>query len=86
MSDLRFTQTDNAPAAIGPYSQAVVVDGFVFCSGQIPLDPADPSGLALYGVLEARAGRVDHAAELVERALALDPDNRDARTLERQLR
>lgn len=40
MSEMRFTQTENAPAAIGPYSQAVVVDGFVFCSGQIPLDPA----------------------------------------------
>jgi 2-iminobutanoate/2-iminopropanoate deaminase len=37
---MKFTQTDEAPAAIGPYSQAVVVDGFVFCSGQIPLDPA----------------------------------------------
>ncbi|MEE3136965.1 MAG: RidA family protein [Gemmatimonadota bacterium] len=31
--------TDHAPAAIGPYSQAIVVDGWVFCSGQIPLDP-----------------------------------------------
>ena len=31
--------TDQAPKAIGPYSQAVVVDGWVFCSGQIPLDP-----------------------------------------------
>jgi 2-iminobutanoate/2-iminopropanoate deaminase len=31
--------TDHAPKAIGPYSQAVVVDGWVFCSGQIPLDP-----------------------------------------------
>jgi 2-iminobutanoate/2-iminopropanoate deaminase len=31
--------TDAAPKAIGPYSQAVVVDGWVFCSGQIPLDP-----------------------------------------------
>jgi 2-iminobutanoate/2-iminopropanoate deaminase len=31
--------TDEAPKAIGPYSQAVVVDGWVFCSGQIPLDP-----------------------------------------------
>lgn len=33
-------QTDQAPQAIGPYSQAVKVNGFVFCSGQIPLDPA----------------------------------------------
>ena len=31
--------TDKAPAAIGPYSQAVKAGGFVFCSGQIPLDP-----------------------------------------------
>ncbi|MCA9569446.1 MAG: RidA family protein, partial [Myxococcales bacterium] len=33
-------QTDAAPAAIGPYSQAVVAGGFVFCSGQIAMDPA----------------------------------------------
>lgn len=39
MTDLKLVHTDHAPAAIGPYSQAVVVDGWVFCSGQIPLDP-----------------------------------------------
>lgn len=33
-------RTGNAPAAIGPYSQAVVSGGFLFSSGQIPLDPA----------------------------------------------
>ena len=33
-------QTDNAPAAIGPYSQAIRAGGFVFASGQIPIDPA----------------------------------------------
>lgn len=32
--------TNNAPAAVGPYSQAVIANGFVFVSGQIPLDPA----------------------------------------------
>lgn len=32
--------TDKAPAAIGPYSQAVVANGFLFCSGQIALEPA----------------------------------------------
>jgi enamine deaminase RidA (YjgF/YER057c/UK114 family) len=31
--------TENAPGAIGPYSQAVKVGDFVFCSGQIPIDP-----------------------------------------------
>lgn len=32
-------QTDNAPKAIGPYSQAIKANGLVFASGQIPLDP-----------------------------------------------
>ena len=32
-------QTESAPAAIGPYSQAIKVNGFVFASGQIPIDP-----------------------------------------------
>jgi 2-iminobutanoate/2-iminopropanoate deaminase len=33
-------QTSKAPLALGPYSQAIVTDGLVFCSGQGPLDPA----------------------------------------------
>ncbi len=33
-------QTDRAPKAIGPYSQGIIANGFVFCSGQIPIDPA----------------------------------------------
>ena len=37
---MKTIQTSNAPAAIGPYSQAKVVNGFVFASGQIPLNPA----------------------------------------------
>lgn len=36
----RIIQTNNAPAAIGPYSQAVEVSGTLYVSGQIPLDPA----------------------------------------------
>ena len=39
MSSLEYVHTENAPAAIGPYSQAIITDGWVFCSGQIPLDP-----------------------------------------------
>src|SRR5581483_11535769 len=35
-----IVSTDQAPAAIGPYSQAVAANGFLFCSGQIALDPA----------------------------------------------
>ena len=37
---MKTIHTDKAPAAIGPYSQAMVSGGFVFVSGQIPLDPA----------------------------------------------
>ena len=32
--------TENAPNAIGPYSQAIIANGFVFASGQLPIDPA----------------------------------------------
>lgn len=35
-----FVSTDNAPGAIGPYSQAVKANGFIFTAGQIALDPA----------------------------------------------
>lgn len=36
---MEIIQTDLAPKAIGPYSQAIKIDGLVFTSGQIPLDP-----------------------------------------------
>jgi 2-iminobutanoate/2-iminopropanoate deaminase len=47
--------TAGAPAAIGPYSQGIEVDGFVFCSGQIGLDPA--TGELVAGGVEAQAER-----------------------------
>lgn len=37
---MKVVSTTGAPGAIGPYSQAIVANGFVFCSGQIALDPA----------------------------------------------
>ena len=45
----KVISTTAAPAAIGPYSQAIVVNGFVFTSGQLPIDPATgemPSDIA----------------------------------------
>ena len=46
----QIVQTKQAPDAIGPYSQAVIANGFVFTSGQIPIDPATgqfvPGGIA----------------------------------------
>ncbi|MBX3268444.1 MAG: RidA family protein [Acidobacteria bacterium] len=37
---MKVISTESAPGAIGPYSQAIVANGMVFCSGQIPIDPA----------------------------------------------
>ncbi len=37
---IKEVRTENAPKAIGPYSQAMTIDKFVFTSGQIPLDPS----------------------------------------------
>lgn len=37
---MKVVSTDKAPAAIGPYSQAMILNGVVFTSGQIPIDPA----------------------------------------------
>ena len=37
---MKAIATKNAPAAIGPYSQAIEVNGLVYASGQIPIDPA----------------------------------------------
>jgi 2-iminobutanoate/2-iminopropanoate deaminase len=39
MTQLKRVQTDSAPAAIGPYSQAIIANGLVYTAGQIPLDP-----------------------------------------------
>lgn len=36
---MKTVQTENAPKAVGPYSQAIIANGFVFCAGQIALDP-----------------------------------------------
>jgi 2-iminobutanoate/2-iminopropanoate deaminase len=48
--------TMNAPAAAGAYSQAIAADGFVFCAGQIPLDPT--TGEMLSGSIEEQTDRV----------------------------
>ena len=48
--------TEGAPRAIGPYAQAVIEGGFLFTSGQVPLDPA--TGKLVEGGLETSAERV----------------------------
>ena len=59
--------TDNAPAAIGTYSQAIEANGLVFLSGQIPLDPVTME--VVDGDFESRARRVfDNLAAVAEAA------------------
>lgn len=50
---LQTVSTDAAPKAIGPYSQAITCNGFVFVSGQIPIDPA--TGQLHHGSIEDQA-------------------------------
>ena len=64
----RKISTDKAPAAIGPYSQAVVSNGMLYTSGQIPLDPA--TGNMVEGGIEEQmsavgAGGASYRVELL---------------------
>jgi len=74
-SDKRVVQSADAPKALGPYSQAIVANGFVFCAGQIPLDAAGnpvAGGIAeqteqvlknLRGVLRSAGSDLDRAVK-----------------------
>jgi 2-iminobutanoate/2-iminopropanoate deaminase len=65
--------TNEAPAAIGPYSQAVRTGRFLFCSGQIPLDPK--SGEIVSGDIKAQTRRVMDNVAAVLKAEGLSFDN-----------
>lgn len=52
----QIVATDLAPKAIGPYSQAVIYNGIVYCSGQIPLDPS--TNTIINGDIAAQTERV----------------------------
>lgn len=53
---MKAVSTGDAPAPVGPYSQAIVHGGLVYASGQIPLDPR--SGALVEGEIEAQTERV----------------------------
>jgi 2-iminobutanoate/2-iminopropanoate deaminase len=53
---LKVIHTENAPAAVGPYSQAIQAGNMIFVSGQIPLDPA--TGKRVEGGIKAETERV----------------------------
>ena len=56
MSTKTVIHSDAAPKAIGPYSQAIIANGFVFCSGQTPIDPA--TGNLVPGGIEEQTHQV----------------------------
>ena len=53
---MKVINTTKAPAAIGPYSQAIAANGLLFTSGQIPVDPS--TGLVVEGGIESQARMV----------------------------
>lgn len=61
--------TPNAPAAIGPYSQAIEANGFVYCSGQLPINPA--TGAMPEGIKEQTRQSLLNAQAIL-RAAGLD--------------
>ena len=78
MSEKKIIQTDGAPKAIGPYSQAVKAGNTVYLSGQIPLDPATMQIVEgdiavqtrrvfdnLKAVAEASGGSLNHAVKVM---------------------
>lgn len=62
----RIISTPNAPAAVGPYSQAVEANGTLYVSGQIPLDPA--SGICAEGIEAQTTRALDNVKAIVEAA------------------
>ena len=67
----QIVNTSNAPAAIGPYAQAVAIDGLIITSGQLPIDPATgsfPEGIAE----QTRQSLTNVKAILAEAGVSMD--------------
>ena len=63
---MKIVETDNAPKAIGTYSQAVKVNGFLFISGQIPLDPSTME------LVEGTENQINQVFENIKQILKAD--------------
>jgi len=70
---MKKIHTEKAPAAVGPYSQAMVVNGLVYTSGQIALDPA--TGELAGATIEAQAEQVMKNLVAVLEAAGTGPEN-----------
>jgi len=73
MSEKQPISTKNAPAAIGPYSQAVRIGDFIYTSGQVALDPT--TGALVEGGIEAQTTRVLENLKAVLEAAELGLEN-----------
>lgn len=62
---MKTIHTNNAPAAIGPYSQAIEVNGFIFASGQIPIDPST-GNFVEGGIKEQTKQAITNAKNILE--------------------
>ena len=60
---MKTIHTDKAPAAVGPYSQAKIADGFLFASGQVPINPE--TATVIEGGIEAQTEQVCKNIEAV---------------------
>lgn len=68
---MKPVKTDAAPAAIGPYSQAIESDGLLFVSGQTPIDPA--TGKLIAGGIAEQTARVLENVKAILAAAGTDP-------------
>ena len=67
---MNYISTDKAPGAIGPYSQAIEANGFLFASGQVPLSPA--TGEVVGATIEEQAKQACENVGGILRAAGLD--------------
>lgn len=70
---MQVITSSDAPAAIGPYSQAIVANGLVYCSGQIPMDPA--TGVVVDGDVAQQTRMALRNLDAVLRAAGASPNS-----------
>jgi len=63
---MKYIHTDQAPKAVGPYAQAIEVNGFIFCSGQIGIDPA--AGTLVEGIESQTRQVFENVKQVLEEA------------------
>lgn len=69
---MKIISTDKAPQAIGPYVQARIANGFLFASGQVPLDPV--TGEVVGATIEVQTQQVLKNIEAILTAAGITPD------------